>query len=393
MLLVLACATVVALMLRLGGREESRREPGVAAGALPEPLRETMPLSPPPPASAHEPLANRETAAPQEPLTEVTDSDGDAAARKRADPKETRTLIVAMRDTAGAALHRSTLFPPELRAQLVDRIAPRVCTDPPSSARSTDCTLVGSRSKFIGAQRDLEYEVSAASSGPLWIGAAFGDRVLTWTPAPVGVEHVALEIAPEALATILREVEVRVLDGTSPVEGAHVWILCGRRLNELDSDATGLARQPYVLTSAGRVRVRKDGFGVATRPIAAGEGSLAVDVVLEREALVTGTWLSPEGRPGAGSVIALAEGAHALEFRELAFERARAAEDGSFTLHGLAPGTYLIGASGTYKHIWRFAEQSSGGLELPEFVMRVVVPPGGVNGLAVREPKRVFGAR
>lgn len=303
-------------------------------------------------------------------------------------------FVVTIRDVDGAPLERSTRLAEDLRAQVVDRVTPCVCTEAPrapATSRSS-CTAALYRSKSVGKDRPGEFEVETDAKGTLWVGALFGDVVLAWVELPATSQRIELVVSADAVQSAFRSVEVRVRDRDhhAAISGAQVnLMMSGGRTQELLTDANGTARSRSVLPGAGKVRVSKDGYANAKATFdASSDAAVVLEIELAPEAVLRGVLLDTEGVPVASTVVALSETATLIGREDMIDDRIDTAPDGSFVLRGLAPGTYLLADNRQRSALFNYTRLSALQRDQPPayvtYVTRVDASNGGVSELVVR---------
>ncbi|MDF1729782.1 MAG: carboxypeptidase-like regulatory domain-containing protein, partial [Sulfitobacter sp.] len=102
--------------------------------------------------------------------------------------------------------------------------------------------------------------------------------------------------------------------------------------------------------AAGRwnISVKADGFHLdETHTVKLPRGEGPMTIVLQRESSIAGQVLSPTGSPISGATVRANNGAGTTGWGPRRGPQTEADDEGVFLLEGLAPGTYLITASGT----------------------------------------------
>ena len=143
-------------------------------------------------------------------------------------------------------------------------------------------------------------------------------------------------------------VEGRVSSGGRPVPGAEVEVaepetsIAMIRIHppNVTSDGDGFYRLDGVAPGSRTVRVRREGFSTAARDLEVRAGENVLDFSLDAGAEVSGRVVDEDGVPVAAAHVVIHEG-----FNSWDLPNAVSQPDGTFTLSGVADGSYKISAS------------------------------------------------
>lgn len=160
---------------------------------------------------------------------------------------------------------------------------------------------------------------------------------------PSGQDVKGIEIVLQAAAVV----EGRVLAGGRPVPGAEVQTVepdMGRgslffMMPRASSDGDGYYRLDGVAPGTRTIQVEHKSYSKAVKELEVRAGTNSLDIALEKGAEISGRVVGDDGRPVASARVLLVEG---RRFWDLPSATSNA--DGSFTIEGVADGTYRIRA-------------------------------------------------
>jgi protocatechuate 3,4-dioxygenase beta subunit len=152
----------------------------------------------------------------------------------------------------------------------------------------------------------------------------------------------ALVLSPAALLA------GRVLDETGePVAGAALFVSRGGQ-NAGGTQANAAGRFSFEDLTPGPVRLTAlaQGFLPTEVPdLEAGPDTSAIEVILQRGAVLTGTVATPSGEPATGARVSLLDNGTQRPFATLGLPQATADDEGRYRLEGLAPGEHRVRAT------------------------------------------------
>lgn len=167
--------------------------------------------------------------------------------------------------------------------------------------------------------------------------------VLSNLEVPSGQDLKGVEIELAAAAVV----EGRVLAGGRPVPGAEVQIVqpdMGRgtrffMMPMATTDGDGYYRLDGVAPGTRAVQVEHKSYTKAVRELEVRSGTNSLDVALEKGSEISGRVVGDDGRPVPSARVLLVEGSRFWDLPS-----ATSAADGSFTIEGVADGTYRVKA-------------------------------------------------
>ena len=233
----------------------------------------------------------------------------------------------------------------------------------------------------FGAQLATEFLVTANATGRAPAGMAIDLRDATRSPPPDRIELV--------LADCAQTIYGKVHDHGGSIVGALVR--AATREDAIAIVATGPDGSYEVCLGPGpgSMRVAADGYASVELEVGGGK-RMRRDIELSPEALLTGVVLGPDDQPVGGAFVH----ARPTEMSALTTQAATGVtgEDGRFSLGGIPPGRYALGARDSGLRTERSVEAIAAVGGSDDITLRLL-PMVRVRGRVIEAGKPVAGAR